>query len=61
MKPSLFKLNAAILSAATVVGEKEHEGPLSAHFDFFNNNDRFGQKPGRPPNPKCNAWLCRPP
>ena len=44
MKPSLFKLNAAILSAATVVGEKEHEGPLSAHFDFFNNNDRFGQK-----------------
>ena len=44
MKPSPFHLNAAIMSAATVVGEKEHEGPLSAHFDFFSDNDRFGQK-----------------
>lgn len=44
MKPAHFKLNAAILSAATVVGHKEHEGPLSAHFDFFSDNDRFGQK-----------------
>ncbi len=44
MKPSHFNLNAAILSAATVVGHKEHEGPLSGHFDFFSDNDRFGQK-----------------
>lgn len=44
MKPTLFNLNAAIVSAATVVGHKEHEGPLSAHFDFFSENDRFGQK-----------------
>ncbi len=44
MKPTLFKLNAAIISAATVVGHKEHEGPLSAHFDFFSETDRFGQK-----------------
>ena len=44
MKPAHFKLNAAILSAATVVGHKEHEGPLSAHFDFYSDNDRFGQK-----------------
>ena len=41
---TLFKLNADIISAATVVGHKEHEGPLSAHFDFFSDNDRFGQK-----------------
>ena len=44
MKTSYFKLNAAIVSAATVVGHKEHEGPLRAHFDFFSDNDRFGQK-----------------
>ncbi len=39
----LIRPNAAILTAATVVGGKEHAGPLSAHFDFFNENDRFGQ------------------
>ncbi len=44
MKPRHYALNAAIVSAATVVGHKEHEGPLSAHFDFFDVSDRFGQK-----------------
>ncbi len=44
MNPTHFTLNAAILSSATVVGHKEHEGPLGAHFDFFDENDRFGQK-----------------
>lgn len=44
MKPTHFQLNAAILSAATVVGHKEHEGPLGAHFDFYSQSDRFGQK-----------------
>ena len=40
-----LKLDADILSAATVVGKKEHEGPLSAHFDAYDdtNSDRFGQ------------------
>ncbi len=33
----------AVLAAATVVGGKEHAGPLGEHFDFFNENDRFGQ------------------
>lgn len=40
---SLLHPRAVILSAATVVGRKEHAGPLGAHFDFFNENDRFGQ------------------
>ncbi len=40
---SLIRPNACVLSAATVVGGKEHAGPLGAHFDFFNENDRFGQ------------------
>lgn len=44
MKTSHFELNAAVLAAATVVGRKEHEGPLGAHFDFFGQDDRFGQK-----------------
>ena len=43
MKTKHFKLNAAIISAATVVGKKEHEGPLGAHFDFFSLDDRYGQ------------------
>lgn len=44
MKASHFLLNAAILSAATVVGHKEHEGPLGGCFDFYSESDRFGQK-----------------
>ncbi len=43
MSVSLLRPNAAILTAATVVGGKEHAGPLGAHFDFFNEHDRFGE------------------
>lgn len=35
---------AFILSAASVVGGKEFEGPLGALFDFHDPTDRFGQK-----------------
>ena len=35
---------ALILSAASVVGGKEFEGPLGALFDFHDPSDRFGQK-----------------
>lgn len=35
---------AAILTAASAVGKKEHEGPLGAHFDLFDIADRFGCK-----------------
>lgn len=40
----IMKLNAVILTAASVVGGKEREGPLGNCFDFVNSGDRFGQK-----------------
>ena len=43
MQHKLIPLNAAILSAASVVGGKEHEGPLGSHFDYYSDTDRFGQ------------------
>ena len=43
MSQDILYPHAAILSAATVVGGKEHAGPLGAHFDYFNDGDRFGQ------------------
>ena len=44
MSNALFYPHTAILAAASVVGGKEYHGPLGAHFDFFNENDRFGQE-----------------
>lgn len=38
-----LSLNAAILSAASVVGKKEHEGPLGEKFDLHDPDDRFGR------------------
>ncbi len=35
---------AAIFSAASVVGRKEHEGPLGVRFDLYDTGDRFGCK-----------------
>lgn len=35
---------ALVLSASSVVGGKEFEGPLGALFDFHDPSDRFGQK-----------------
>ena len=43
MPQSILQLNASILSAATVVGSKEHSGPLGGCFDYYGDNDRFGQ------------------
>ena len=43
MNQGILRPHAAILTAATVVGAKEHAGPLGEHFDFFNDGDRFGQ------------------
>ena len=43
MRQGIIRPHASILTAATVVGSKEHAGPLGEHFDFFNDNDRFGQ------------------
>ena len=43
MNQGILHPNAAIIAAATVVGAKEHGGPLGEHFDFFHDSDRFGQ------------------
>lgn len=41
----MLNLNAYIHATATIVGQKEHDGPLSAHFDAYDTDglDRFGQ------------------
>ena len=43
MPQSILHPNASILAAATVVGSKEQSGPLGAHFDYYGDDDRFGQ------------------
>lgn len=44
MMNSLIKLQnkPAILSAASVVGHQEHEGPLGDYFDMHDKTDKFG-------------------
>ncbi len=44
MSQSWIDLNAAVVSAASVVGKKEMEGPLGGHFDLCDGTDRFGVK-----------------
>ena len=44
MKGSLIRLNSIIRCAGSVVGRKEHNGPLGAFFDMHDEEDRFGQK-----------------
>lgn len=39
----IIKLNSEILSSASIVGNKEHTGPLGECFDAFDEKDRFGQ------------------
>lgn len=38
-----FENKVRIVSAAGVVGKKEHEGPLSSYFDYHDPSDMFGQ------------------
>ena len=44
MKKRILEVNAKILCAASVVGHKEHEGPLGEKFDIFDGTDSFKQK-----------------
>ena len=44
MKDSVFALNVGVLSAGSVVGCKEHQGPLGNLFDMHDIDDKFGQK-----------------
>lgn len=44
MAQGAFRLQAAILGAGSVVGKKEHEGPLGQCFDLHDPDDLFGKK-----------------
>ena len=44
MKDSVFALNVGVLSAGSVVGCKEHQGPLGNLFDMHDVDDKFGQE-----------------
>lgn len=44
MKKGLLELDAEILSAASVVGQKEYDGPIGSCFDLHGDDDRFGKK-----------------
>lgn len=39
----IMKLEAAFVSAAGIVGSREHEGPLGERFDEYSDDDRFEQ------------------
>ena len=44
MKNQILKTNATILCASSVVGHKEHDGPIGECFDLYDQTDRFAQK-----------------
>lgn len=44
MRKSIISLNTAIISAASVVGKKEFDGPIGPLFDLHDEEDTFGQK-----------------
>ncbi len=45
MQNKILKFDgAAIVGTGSVVGKREHEGPLGACFDLHDDTDRFGQK-----------------
>ena len=43
MKNQILKAKARILCASSVVGHKEHDGPIGQCFDLYDKTDRFGQ------------------
>ncbi len=42
MVKKIIKLNSSIISTASAVGGREHEGPLGSFFDLHDDADRFG-------------------
>lgn len=44
-----------IVSAASVVGKHEYEGPLGQFFDMHDPDGSFGQKTGNKRKQKCSA------
>ena len=44
MKDTVFELQADVYAYGSVVGEKEHQGPLGNLFDMHDEDDKFGQR-----------------
>lgn len=44
MENQILKADARILCAASVVGHKEHDGPIGSCFDIYDKTDKFKQK-----------------
>ncbi len=44
MMQEWMRLDAAVAAAGSVVGKKEHAGPLGGCFDLHDESDRFGKK-----------------
>lgn len=44
MQKQWYELNTGIEMTASVVGKQEHEGPLGAFFDMYDETDSFGKK-----------------
>ena len=42
MSQGIIKLDTTVISAASVVGGREHEGPLGSFFDMHDKEDSFG-------------------
>lgn len=43
MKKQIFDINAKIIDCASVVGHKEHDGPIGDSFDLFDKTDKFNK------------------
>ena len=43
MKNQIIKTNAKVLCGASVVGHKEHDGPIGECFDIYDKTDKFSQ------------------
>jgi len=43
MKRQILDMDARIISASSVVGHKEHDGPIGECFDIFDTKDKFNQ------------------
>lgn len=44
MKKYIFETKAKIIASASIVGHKEHDGPIGECFDIFDATDKFEQK-----------------
>ena len=44
MKNQIFEINAKITCQSSVVGSKEHQGPIGNLFDIYDTTNKFKQK-----------------